>query len=529
MRLAGDLTSETLIGVTVTSTYDGIRRRGTVAIYAGATLVASTEYGYDLLGRLYSVSDGVCSATYGYLTNSPWIGTVTFANNGQTVMTTSRQYDSANRLRQIESSTNASTVSSHTYDYNLAGQRTRATAAPDNTRWHYTYDALGQVTSGVKRWGGATPVAGQQFYYAFDTIGNRLWTQAGGDQYGNGLRTAYYTNNALNQITARQVPGAVDILGIARHNATVTVNGQSPYRFGEYYRKELSFANTAAALYPAVTNVASYDGTTDTETGRLFLPKTPETFLYDLDGNLTNDGRWTYTWDAENRLTRMVSRSDTPSESWQWLEFRYDWQGRRLSKTVSNWVTGHWSLITDHRFVYDGWNLIAVLTSDLTPLATFTWGTDASGTPQGAGGVGGLLSMTLHTGPNAGTYFPSYDGNWNVVALVNAATAEVAAQYDYGPFHELIRATGPVGRENPFLAATKCYDWETALYYYGYRYYSPSTGRWLSRDPVDESGGNNVYGYVDNCAAHKVDILGLSGFDVTTCALPVEHTDQSLA
>ena len=59
---------------------------------------------------------------YGYLTNSPWIGTVTFRNNGQTVMTTSRQYDSANRLRQIESSTNAMTLSSHTYDYNLAGQ-----------------------------------------------------------------------------------------------------------------------------------------------------------------------------------------------------------------------------------------------------------------------------------------------------------------------------------------------------------------------------------------------------------------------
>jgi RHS repeat-associated protein len=41
---------------------------------------------------------------------------------------------------------------------------------------------------------------------------------------------------------------------------------------------------------------------------------------------------------------------------------------------------------------------------------------------------------------------------------------------------------------NPFMFSTKYYDWETGLYYYGYRYYNPSTGRWLSRDPLGEPG-----------------------------------------
>lgn len=35
------------------------------------------------------------------------------------------------------------------------------------------YDTLGQVTSGKKYWSDGTPVAGEQFAYAYDDIGNR--------------------------------------------------------------------------------------------------------------------------------------------------------------------------------------------------------------------------------------------------------------------------------------------------------------------------------------------------------------------
>lgn len=50
---------------------------------------------------------------------------------------------------------------------------------------------------------------------------------------------------------------------------------------------------------------------------------------------------------------------------------------------------------------------------------------------------------------------------------------------------------------------------ETALYYYGYRYYDPVTGRWKSRDPIEERGGYNLYGFVDNDGVNSFDILGL--------------------
>ena len=69
------------------------------------------------------------------------------------------------------------------YQYNSANQRTRVTLL-DGSYWVYGYDALGQVTNANKYFWDGTPVAGQQFDYAFDTIGNRTQTQAGGDQTG---------------------------------------------------------------------------------------------------------------------------------------------------------------------------------------------------------------------------------------------------------------------------------------------------------------------------------------------------------
>jgi RHS repeat-associated protein len=195
---------------------------------------------------------------------------------------------------------------------------------------------------------------------------------------------------------------------------------------------------------------------------------------------------------------------------------------------VYSWDSQEWNYILEytHRFVYDGWNLIAVLDENNAPVLSFAWGTDLSGTMQGAGGVGGLLSVTVHSGANAGTYFYCYDGNGNVVALVSAADGSVAARYEYGPFGELLRATGPMARVSPFLFSTKYYDWETGLYYYGYRYYDPSTGRWLSKDPLTEPGfvllarppvpretqgrpDTNPYRFLHNDAINETDFLGL--------------------
>ena len=78
-----------------------------------------------------------------------------------------------------------------------------------------------------------------------------------------------------------------------------------------------------------------------------------------------------------------------------------------------------------------------------------------------------------------------------------------------GPFGEPLTTPAGLAAEMPFRFSTKYQDAETGLLYYGYRYYDPITGRWLSRDPIGENGGLNLYEFVANKPTIAVDRLGL--------------------
>jgi uncharacterized protein RhaS with RHS repeats len=51
------------------------------------------------------------------------------------------------------------------------------------------------------------------------------------------------------------------------------------------------------------------------------------------------------------------------------------------------------------------------------------------------------------------------------------------------------------------------------MHHYGYRYYNPQLGRWINRDPIGETGGGNVYGYVMNNPLVLLDALGQESID----------------
>jgi len=182
----------------------------------------------------------------------------------------------------------------------------------------------------------------------------------------------------------------VDITGVAIATNTVTVDGVSAYRKGEYFWREVSVTNSSSAAWQGIT--VSSGGSN--VTGNVFLPKTPETLSYDADGNVTNDGRWRFIWDGENRLVLMTSATNSPMGSRPSLKFSYDWQGRRISKVVSNWTGSAWSIGVSNKFVYDGWNLVAELNGTNGLVRSYLWGTDLSGTMDGAGGVGGSRFKT---------------------------------------------------------------------------------------------------------------------------------------
>ena len=418
------------------------------------------------------------------------------------------------------------------------------------------YDKLGQLTSGKRYWSDNTPVAGQQFEYAFDDtcpvrgvaiklpareylphfpklvnarlpfsheVNNRTATKAGGDDAGAGLRSATYGANNLNQYTNRTVPGAADVIGIAYPTATVTANGASAYRKGEYFWKELSLGNTSAPLWTNISIVASLSGTNQTNSGYLFLPKATELYTYDADGNLTSDGRWTNRWDAENRLLEMESLSSAPTGSGVKIQFAYDHQSRRTSKVASNWNGSAWQLTTNLHFLYDGWNLLAELNATNGLERSYLWGLDMSGSPQGAGGVGGLLALsTFNSQPS--TCFYAYDGNGNVRGMIDGRDGNPAARYDSGPFAEPVRSSGAMAAASPMRFSTKYQDADSDFLYYGYRFYNSQAGRWLSRDPIEERGGRSLSVFVNNSPIRAYDVLGMACGPLTEIELG--HRDE---
>jgi len=334
---------------------------------------------------------------------------------------------------------------------------------------------------------------------------------------GTNISTYDYTVNALGQ------RGGVDVSGSA-------FTTQADWTWEYNSRGELvsaHHANTSASRrffsFDGIGNRTEHREGTSTSSGGTPLSYTPDSVnqytaignlnptngtqpLYDDDGNLTRGPlpiaptvNAALTWDGENRLRTVGTTS-----------YVYDGLGRRVMKT-----TGTGTNARTYVF-YDGWNLIAEYGGDIhnsgsapavTLLRTHAWGTDLSGSAQGAGGVGGLLATQLHTGGNAGVYYPLYDGNGNVTDYLNAS-GTVAAHYEYGPFGESLVFSGTVAAELPFRFSTKYQDAETGLCYYGYRYYDPFTGRWPNRDPIEEVGGVNLYCFLQNDSSDRIDLWG---------------------
>jgi RHS repeat-associated protein len=75
------------------------------------------------------------------------------------------------------------------------------------------------------------------------------------------------------------------------------------------------------------------------------------------------------------------------------------------------------------------------------------------------------------------------------------------------------RYTTPLNRafsqqNTPCASSEYTYD-HAVVSFYGVRYYAPTLGRWISRDPIGEKGGKNLNCFVGNNPINGADILGL--------------------
>ncbi|MBN8457991.1 MAG: RHS repeat-associated core domain-containing protein [Verrucomicrobia bacterium] len=351
--------------------------------------------------------------------------------------------------------------SSYTCTVNDIGQRTAvATGGSEFTGspadWSWRYDALGQLEKAAL---GTTGDKGRNYQY--DAIGNRVTSAAG---------------NWNANLTAFTPSSTASYYGVL-FNGTPSAPGANPL-------------NQYAAIRGQFTAdpVHDYDGNMTSGPVPGSNGNTPGV---QAPANATN-----IVWDAENRLVSATVAGVIHT-------YAYDHLSRLVSRSVG-------VPPTSSTYIYDGWNRIAEYDGAGVLQDTFTWGLDLSGTMQGAGGVGGLLATRWASASGSPTYYPTYDGNGNISEYLTAAGLP-AVHYEYDPFGALTRLTGGNSTRFQYRFSTKPRDPDTGLYYYGHRWYDPLTGRWPSRDPIEERGGVNLYGFVENNSVHRFDAFGLSG------------------
>jgi len=506
---AGQLATRTWArGPVTTYGYDPNTAELLTVNYSDST--PDVTFTYDRLGRSKTVADGLGSRTFAYnAALQPLSETI----SGLYSATITRNYAASGVVgRPTGLTTGALYTQTYGYDtkgrYNFTGWTVNALSGSATYTYVANSDLLGTLTTGsgqsttytyetnrnlrtqIKNQFSSTTVS--QYDYAYDAVGRRTSVKNSGTAFSAAAfnRFVYDNRNELGE-SARYLGTDVNVL-------TSPVTGE--------YR---SFAYDPIGNRTNIT-VAANNGTYSANNLNQYSTENvagggTNTFTHDFDGNLTaisGNKNVQYVYNGENQLIAM--QPTTPALNDKKVESVYDYQGRRVQKIISNWSGVAWVPLTTKRFVYDGWNVIEEQTVAGTS-KYYVWGLDLSQSLQGAGGVGGLLTMF----DGVGSYAYFYDGNGNVGQMVNNIGGAIAAHYEYDPYGNSILATGSQAAGNPYRFSTKYLDSEYNLYYYGYRYYDPATGRWLSRDPIGEQGGLNVYGFVNNNPTLYVDALGL--------------------
>lgn len=413
-------------------------------------------------------------------------------------------------MTELEFTAGTSVLSRAAYTSFDERDRRKKIEDTEGNAWIPDYNSRGELVGYRKERPDTTPIPGYEWTYSYDAIGNRVQTEDQGD-------AADWQANALNQYTERDIPRVLFMRGSAATDAVITVNGTAAQREGKSFFGAFD-AGTASATQVALKVEGRITGGGDADADRVawhetsqFLPATPETFEYDADGNLTQDGRWEYTWDMENRLIKTESLPSLPDDLRVCVSNEYDYMGRRVKKTVfSGYSGGSYSNMNSITYVWDAYNIVAEL-CDAGFTNTYLWGLDLSGALQGAGGVGGLLAVhvadTNSLQPSA--YYPSCDGNGNITDYFTTSNS-IAAHREYDAFGQTIALTGSKKDDFTHWFSTKPFDEETGLVMYELRVYSPELGRWVSRDMIQERGGVNIYFFLRNNPILSIDFLGLN-------------------
>lgn len=527
----------------------------------------ATTYGYDPLDRLTSVTYSVGDSTsYTYdgagnrTSQTDSSGTIDYSYTADNQLSSSQEYFSAFAT---------------TYSYDADGQRVSMNDASGQTT--YYWDALHQLTSD-------TDGAGKTVSYNYDLAGNltglgypsgqsvtrgydaanRLTSVM--DWLGNTTSFAYDSDSNLSHEGYGDGTSANLGYDEADHVNSIVMSGPTAFAPFGYYRNQLGLVSSADEQLPAPGLGSSPQGVTNTSTGYTYTPldQTSQagssSYAYDAADNLVIDAGSDMTYNRDGQIqtrTQPVAGRQAPT-----TYYSYDGAGDRTGQSsapptattgpalssavglaeyaasvnyqydvygnLSSYGTGDSSAVS---YSYNGDGLR--MTKTLAPVndlqksetTTFAFAWDLSEP----------LPLVLSDGTNSYLYGPDdlpieqitpsgtvaylHQDQLGSTRLLTSQ-GKVVATYTYDPYGKPTSSVGSV--TTPLGFAGQYTDAESGLIYMRARYYDPTTGEFLTRDPAVQLT-QEPYSYSSNDPLNSVDPSGLNDCGLFSSICDVGH------
>ncbi|MFD2257697.1 RHS repeat-associated core domain-containing protein [Luteolibacter algae] len=447
--------------------------------------IHSVAVQFDTLDRLSSETNNLGTFTYQYNAGNLTAKPDALQYPAATGITTAFDYypvtGTANdaRLKEIHTTANGgATLSKFNYGYDPAGQikqwnQQQGTAIRNHA---FAYDKASRLTDAIVADQNANVL--KTWSWQYDPAGNRV-------RESIDTASTYSQFNNLNQLGQLGGSGSTLIEGTVDEPSTVKVNNQpaevTSLPGGDFlFRKKIPLNQGNNTV-----TVEATDGNqnTATQSYNITVGGIQKTLEYDLNGNLRfeKDDQGTvlrkFQWDAKNRLLKIIDGTHTS-------EFEYDGLDRRIRIVEKDNGTE-----TSHETYL--WVGPQIAQKRDSAAATVQRNYFSDGFTEGAN-----------------NYFYTKDHLGSIREVIASDGTTVEARYDYTPWGQVTRTSG-TGVESDFLYTGHLHHAPSDLHLTLYRAYDPATGRWLSRDPIGEAGGLNLYGYVGNNPANYYDPHGL--------------------
>lgn len=391
-----------------------------------------------------------------------------------------------------EKITNGPVVYSHSFKYNTLNSNTEL-IDPSGGKYRFQYDETGNVKSYSGPNGtGALFVYDERSLiksidighnnssglvkigYEYDTVGNRT-EQTITQQFAKRATLtgkASYQYDAMSQLkqetlplTGEQIDYNYDVLG-NRLQKKVTKNS-------------------------AVTQTVDQKFNEQNQLIRITEGATSVEWQYDDNGNLLDDGKFIYTWDADNRLRKVNNKANSNLIAEYW----YDDADRRIRKNVEG-------IITNYIYEGKGLNVLYETNASNTITAYHSYNTN-----------GQLMARTEVSGITKTPYYYHYNAHGDVIMITKSGGSTkadlIVASYVYDAWGNILYQEGPYAEKNPYRYAGYQFDTETNNYYLIARYYNPKAGVFISMDPDpgddDDILTQNGYTYANNNPVMLID------------------------